>query len=114
MSNINNNHLVAFEDINDKYAWANYGQFKLIMMKKNGYVNATKMCDEGGKSFFNWKRNSQSKEISKAVAEDISDLHNRSSEEDLFVIISTGSKHEAYLRGTYVHPDLLLHIACYV
>ena len=34
---INNDRLVAFEDINDKYAWAYYGQFKLIMMKENGW-----------------------------------------------------------------------------
>ena len=31
-----NNHFVAFQDINDEYAWVNYGDFKLIMMKNNG------------------------------------------------------------------------------
>ena len=55
----NNNQFVAFQDVNEEYAWVNYGQFKLLMMKRNGYVNVTKMCDEGGKSFFNWKKNSR-------------------------------------------------------
>ena len=68
VNNINNNNqFVAFQDINEQYAWVNYGQFKLLMMKRNGYVNVTKMCDEGDKSFFNWKKNSRSKELIKCL-----------------------------------------------
>jgi len=113
MSN-NNDNLVIFEDINEKYAGANYGPFKLIMMKDNGYVNVTKMCEEDGKKFSNWKQNSQSKEISKAVAKHISRDGIPSDEKDLFVVVSGGNQHEAYLRGTYAHPKLVLHIACWV
>ena len=109
MSN-NNNHLVAFEDINDKYAWANYGQFKLIMMKENGYVNVTRMCDEGGKSFFNWKQNKQSKELIKCLLESL----NLNLENDILIIVSGGSRYESYLRGTYAHPDLIIHIAMWL
>jgi len=59
-----NNHFVAFQDINDEYAWVNYGEFKLIMMKNNGYVNVTKMCDEySNKRFAHWKENKRSKEL---------------------------------------------------
>ena len=110
----NNNQFVAFQDVNEEYAWVNYGQFKLLMMKKNGYVNVTKMCDEGGKSFFNWKKNSRSKELIKCIINDVSDLLIRRSENELLIIVSTGNQHEAYLRGTYAHPDLVLDIACWL
>jgi hypothetical protein len=109
MSN-NNDNLVIFEDINEKYTWANYGLFKLIMMKENGFLNVTKMCDECGKSFFNWKKNKSSKDLIKCLLESLN-LH---SENDILVIISTGSKHETYLRGTYAHPDLIIHIAMWL
>ena len=110
----NNNQFVAFQDVNEEYAWVNYGQFKLLMMKRNGYVNVTKMCDEGGKSFFNWKKNSRSKELIKCIINDFSDLLIRRSENELLIIVSTGNQHEAYLRGTYAHPDLVLDIACWL
>ena len=110
----NNNQFVAFQDVNEEYAWVNYGQFKLLMMKRNGYVNVTKMCDEGGKSFFNWKKNSRSKELIKCIINDVSDLLIRRSENELLIIVSTGNQHEAYLRGTYAHPDLVLDIACWL
>jgi len=107
MSNINNNYLVAFEDINDKYAWANYCQFKLIMMKDNGFINVTKMCNECGKSFFNWKKNKQSKDLIKCLLESL----NLNSENDILITISTG---ENNLRGTYAHSDLIIHIAMWL
>jgi hypothetical protein len=110
----NNNQFVAFQDVNEEYSWVNYGQFKLLMMKRNGYVNVTKMCDEGNKSFFNWKKNSRSKELIKCIINDFSDLLIRRSENELLIIVSTGNQHEAYLRGTYAHPDLVLDIACWL
>ena len=109
-----NNHFVSFQDINDEYSWVNYGDFKLIMMKKNGYVNVTKMCEENGKSFFNWKKNSRSKELIKCLIDEISSLLIRRDENDLLTIVSGGNQHETYLRGTYAHPDLVLDIACWL
>ena len=99
----NNNQFVAFQDVNEQYAWVNYGQFKLLMMKRNGYVNVTKMCDEGDKHFFNWKKNSRSKELIKYITDEL--------ESDPMVTIMTG---ENDLRGTYAHPDLIIHIAMWI
>jgi hypothetical protein len=108
-----NNHFVAFQDVNEEYAWVNYGDFKLIMMKKNGYVNVTKMCEEGGKEFRMWKRNSRSHELIKLLT-NISSVHNYTDENDLLIVVSGGNQHETYLRGTYAHPDLVLDIACWL
>jgi hypothetical protein len=37
---------ISFKDINDVYSWGNYGDFKVIIMKENGYINATKICND--------------------------------------------------------------------
>ena len=44
---------VAFEQIQDNYWYGAYGEFRVIMMKDTGYINATKMCNDGGKNFVN-------------------------------------------------------------
>ena len=103
----NNNQFVAFQDVNEEYAWVNYGQFKLLMMKRNGYVNVTKMCDEGGKSFRFWRQNKRSTELIKLI--DLNGYDGIPS--DPLVTIMTG---ENDLRGTYAHPDLVLDIACWL
>ena len=37
---------IAFEDINTEYCYGKYGDFNVIMKKSNGYINATKMCQD--------------------------------------------------------------------
>ena len=47
---------VMIEYIDKKYAHGKVGEFEVIMMVKNGYVNATKLCKQSGKDFFDWNR----------------------------------------------------------
>ena len=42
---------------------AKYGEFEVIMMKKNGYINATKLCNLGNKQLKNWLQNDSSKQM---------------------------------------------------
>ena len=106
---------IAFEDINDDYCFGQYADFKVIMMKKNGYINATKMCqdisEETGskKPYYNWKENKIAIELIEAV---VSATGIPGAE--LSIIISTGSKKLTIIRGTYVHPKLIPHIASWV
>ncbi len=39
---------IAYQQIKDNYYWAQYGDFKVIMNKSTGYINATKLCSLGG------------------------------------------------------------------
>ena len=39
MSNLSD---IVFEHINEKYTYGAYGDFKIMMMKKNSYINAAK------------------------------------------------------------------------
>jgi hypothetical protein len=54
---------ICFEQICGNYWYGQYGSFKVIMMKDCGYINATKLCRDGGKRFHDWKRLQHSIEL---------------------------------------------------
>ena len=56
------------QDINDEYGYAKYLSHDVIIMKKNGYINMTKLCDQYGKAFRNWKQNKSSQELIEFIA----------------------------------------------
>ena len=60
---------LAYEKINDKYSKAKYGEFDVIMDMTNGYINATKLCSDGGKKMCHWLENKNSKGLIKYVGE---------------------------------------------
>jgi len=96
-------------DINEQFSTANYDGFSVVMAKKNGYINATQLCQhiakqEGTKkllkNFFGTEHNQKIiKSVSSYTGLDISDLS--------FIII-TGINET---RGTYVHNLLITQIA---
>ena len=99
---------LIFDNINDKYSWGNYGEFKVLMMRENGYINVTKLCKEGGKAFIHWRETKTSNifvnELSSAIGIPISGL---------LIVINSGNT-DTSIRGTYAHPDLVPHIASWV
>src|SRR3981189_116674 len=40
---------IAYEQIVGKFWYGHYGQFRVVMMKDCGFINATKLCSDGGK-----------------------------------------------------------------
>ena len=40
---------IIFDYINNDYAYGKYGEFTVIMMTSNRYINATKLCKQYGK-----------------------------------------------------------------
>ena len=101
---------VTFEPINEKYSNARYGEFDVIMDMTTGYINATKLCAQGGKRFDNWLENKSSRELMK----ELEDTINLSLENNKKISISVSCGYYGYLRGRYVHPDLIPHIASWV
>ena len=95
-------HQIIYKDINSKYAHAKLGDLDVIMMKKNGYINATKLCGDTNKRYRKWSENKLSKQLIKEVS-------NRSGEA-VDIKIITGKN---ITRGTYVHPKLIIHIAAW-
>jgi len=103
--------ILVYEKINNVYSKAKYGGFDVIMNMENGYINATKLCADGGKLMKNWLRNDGNKEL-------VEFFESRGSKMShgfqMITIITSGSDKETILRGTYVHPDLIPHIASWV
>lgn len=94
---------IIFKDIDDIYAYGKLGKFNVMIIKNNGYINATKLCKDGKKEFFNWYKNKDSKEL---IDELKSSLHKRRE-----LLIFKNMKGKYITRGTYVHPELIIHIA---
>src|SRR5277367_4622610 len=63
--NTSSSHLsaICFEHIKDDYWYGAYGEFRVVMMKTNGWVNASKMCKDGGKKFNDWTRLQSTKQL---------------------------------------------------
>ena len=105
-NNLNITNL-AYEKINDKYSKAKYGEFDVIMDMTTGYINATKLCTDGGKQVKAWLRNDGNKELIKYF-----ENSHRSNFTPMTNILTGGQNSD--LRGTYVHPKLITHIASWV
>ena len=108
----NNNELIkklAFESIAGKYSKALYGDFTVTMNMTNGYINATKLCADGGKRFDHWVENKGNKVMVKCFGEFIKSSPGIPGE---LSIMNMSGSYET--RGTYVHPDLIPHIASWV
>jgi hypothetical protein len=101
---------VSFEPINEKYSKARYGEFDVIMDMTTGYINATKLCAHGGKHMKHWLENKSSRELMKEMEDTI----NLSLETNKKISILVSCTSRGYVKGTYVHPDLIPHIACWV
>lgn len=95
---------LAYENIDDTFSKARYGDFEVIMNRKTGYINANKLCADGDKRFDNWIRNCFAKELVKEVKKNILKTED--------VLITDNSF--GITRGTYAHPDLIPHIASWV
>jgi hypothetical protein len=54
---------IIYENINEHYGRGKYAGLEVIIMKKNGYVNATKLCQLGGKELKHWNRSDSAFEL---------------------------------------------------
>jgi hypothetical protein len=101
-----------YEHIKDTYYYGLFGDFKLVIDKRTGYFNATKLCIEGGKNYFNWKRLEKSK--------DMIEYYQESRPSDLkggFLYEIKGDNKDfktQVITGTYVPKELILDIASWV
>jgi hypothetical protein len=100
---------IMYEDIPSsnldyKFRKAKIGKFNVIIMKDNGYINATKLCTTGGKHFYNWSSTDKSKELVKELEKNLKE----SKDINAVIVVKGGDNN---LRGSYVHPILIVHIA---
>src|SRR5271163_4015894 len=60
---------ICFQQIKDNFWLGQYGDFQVLMMQDCSYVNASKLCKDGGKRFDHWLANDSSKHMIKALEE---------------------------------------------
>jgi hypothetical protein len=103
MSSLND---VCFEQIRDTFYYGMVGEFKLVVDKKTGSFNATKLCADGGKEFRKWARLEKSKNLMEyyKVADQI-----RSA---TFYEVKGGNSNDT--TGQYVRKELILDIASWI
>lgn len=100
---------LVYEDINDDFAYGMFGPFKLVIDKATGYFNANKLANTvttkhgGKKDFKEWKKRISSQDAINQVA-----LSLGVNPPDL---INEKSNLSNDLKGTYVHPKLIVSVA---
>jgi len=96
-----------YEPVTPEYGWGKYGEFKVLIRRRDGYINATKLCALGGKELFNYNANKSSQRfIDEAV------LVLGIPKIELIQELNGGNI--PVIRGTYIHQDLVPHIACWI
>ena len=107
-------------------------RLRVVMMKDNGYINATKMCSSGDKVFAKWSRLKSSQELMKAVTRKVKgvevlentqpSLENTLGDTNCQMwqlvckCITTEKKSDIdkLICGTYCHPLLIPHIGSWI
>ena len=125
---------ITFSQIKDNFFYGAYGPFRVIMDKSNGFINATKLCTAGGKQFKAWKRNAASLDLIQALERRLALQNSQYPSEDSYlplqdhrraylhpgdlaiikVLTSQKTEIDNLISGTYCHPSLIPHIACWV
>jgi hypothetical protein len=100
---------IIFKDIDEggKYACGRHGTSEIIIMKSNGYINATKMCRDHNKHYEHWNKSKQSKKIIRELTKNMNTAPNK-------IIIKVSDGENTLVHGTYVPPMLMVRIAHWI
>jgi hypothetical protein len=101
-----------YENIKNNFYYGLFGDFRLVIDKDTGYFNATKLCIEGGKNYFEWNRLKKSKDMIKYYQES---CPGNSQGSFLYEIkLQNNDDLNKQVTGTYVPKELILDIASWV
>lgn len=93
---------MATISLNDDYCQTDYCTLKVIMMKKNGYYNATKLYKNYEKRFQDWTSLASSRELINVLSK-----NENITKDEILIKVMNGPNE---FRGTYVHYNLMLNI----
>jgi hypothetical protein len=115
---------VCFQLIKDSFWYGAYGEFRVIIDKTNGYVNATKMCRAGNKDYYDWSRLKSTQQLIQALQEELlaentlrispPGIPGTEIIQCFNVIPSYGNDVDRLVAGTYIHPDLVPSLAGWI
>ena len=117
---------IAFQEICDNYYLGQFDEFSIVIMKDSSWVNASKLCRDGGKQLKNWLRLDHSKELMRAcwhqahgfthpvpVTHGDAAAHIRAAV-CKYTATSNITDNDRLICGTYCHPDLVPSIAGWI
>src|SRR5574343_319062 len=98
-----------YEHIKDTFYYGLFGDFRLVIDKSTGFFNATKLCDQGNKNFFEWKRLEKSKRMIEYYQKNCPG----NSQGNFLYEVKDANKDKIgkQVTGTYVPKELILDIA---
>lgn len=102
---------IIFKNINDDFLCVKLNEYKLIIMKKNGYINATKLCNDHNKEYSDWIMDNRD------LVDKIKYMINKSNvftENDEILESVIDIKKNKSVSGIYVHPLLIRCIAKWI
>ncbi len=122
--------ILSTAPIRDNFWFANYGSIQVVMMKDCGYINATKLCLLMGKKFSDWKANISSLLLINALESELEaesayvpnadstntstiNLEMLSCKPMHLATAANQTEEDKLISGTYCHPLLIPHIACW-
>lgn len=101
---------LIYTSIDEKYGAGHIGEFEVVIMRSNGFVNASKLVlqakskDGNPKLYTNWHKLDTAKTQIEAVSK-----HTGTSSESLLIEVKGGN--DQRITGTYAHPLLIPMIA---
>lgn len=94
---------IQTEIIDNRFCFAQYLTFRVVMMRSNGYINGTtlvKTFGDGKKQYRFWLQNASTKSLVKSFVES-------TNISQWFVKVSGGGSADLQTRGCYIHPLLI-------
>lgn len=85
--------------------YAKLDKHNVIIMRSNGYINATSLCKIYGKKFFHWKENSSTENLCSVLEKELN-----LKRDEFIITVMFGKK---FFKGSYVHPKLIIPIAAW-
>ena len=118
----NNNHYVE-NDINNQIIEPGQlilNDIVIISRSEDGFVNATQLCQAGGKRFADWYRLDSTKKLIHVLTKcdmgipiSQNSNHIESNENNKFIDIKKGNSSN-FEQGTWIHPDLAIQLAQWI
>src|SRR3977135_4146059 len=87
------------------------------MMKDCGFINARKLCADGGKDLQHWHENKSSKELLSCLAPKLGECGDFECilvRKQLNVRTANQTDNQKAISGTYFNPLIIPHIACWI
>lgn len=62
---------IVYKSIDEEYGWGTYCGLSILIRKTNGFVNVSRLCQDGGKNLKHWNENASSKKLIEELVSEV-------------------------------------------